>query len=225
MINVDQVYIICSAQYESDKYNQWKLWLEKNIIKGQIFFYKWGSDLTQKEIDSYVVRDGTLEHLYPWRTGYPIRNSEASVAINFIKIFKDAADKKYNNILILESDVTLHPDFIEKLNAAIASINHIDFNVLSIGCGMGYRLNTPGIAKVNQFRCADSLVFTKTAINYLNSTLKQIKVPIDEEFTQAVQRDELSVCWLEPPLAIQNSQMPGNTSSIQNGNYNLQLPW
>jgi hypothetical protein len=36
----------------------------------------------------------------------------------------------------------------------------------------------------------------------------------------------MSVFWLEPPIAIQGSQVAGNQSSVQYGNpYNLQIPW
>ena len=229
MIDVDWVYIICSEKYESERYAEWNAWLSDNDIKGNISFYKWGTELTQEEIDQYVVRDGTLEKLYPWRTNYPIRPSEASIGINFINIFKDAYLNGYNKILTLESDVILHPDFINRINEILKVTESIDFNALSIGCGMGYRIQSDSgqniIASVNQFRCADSLVFTRTAINYFYNNLKQIRLPVDEEFTQAVQRKELSVYWLEPPITVQGSQLPNNSSSTQNGNYNLRIPW
>jgi hypothetical protein len=229
MINIDRVYIICSEKYEADKYEKWQQWLDSNNINGEISFYKWGTELTQEEVDSYVLRDGTLEKYYPWRTGYPIRNSEASIAINFIKIFEDAYKKGYNRILTLESDVLLHPDFISKVNEILKMTEQVDLNVISIGCGMGYRIKSESgeniIAGVNQFRCADSLIFTNTAIDYFYNNLKQIRVPVDEEFTRAVQENHISVYWLEPPIAIQQSQMAGNSSQTQNGNYNLRIPW
>jgi len=229
MLTIDYVYIICSENYEQDRWNKWNKWLIENSIKGEIFFYKWGTDLTKEEVDSYVIRDGTLEQLYPWRKGYPIRNSEASIGINFIKIFEDAYNKNYNRILILESDVLLHPDFIEKVNHILKVTENIDFNSLSIGCGMGYRIQSENeqaiLAAVDQFRCADSLIFTRTAIEYFYKNLKQIKVPVDEEFTRAVRRGDLNVYWLEPPITVQQSQMANNTSSIQNGNYDVKIPW
>lgn len=229
MINLDRVYIICSEKYEADKYEKWKQWLKLNNINGEISFYKWGSELTQEEVDSYVVRDGTLERLYPWRTGYPIRNSEASIAINFIKIFEDAHKKGYNRILTLESDVLLHPDFINKINETLKITEEANLNVLSIGCGMGYRVKSENgdniIVGTNQFRCADSLIFTRAAIDYYYTYLKQIRVPVDEEFTRSVQENHISIYWLEPPIVIQQSQMAGNSSETQNGNYNLKIPW
>lgn len=229
MLLTDYVYIICSKNHEQDRWNKWNEWLINNSIKGEIFFYKWGTELTKQEIDSYVVRDGTLERTYPWRTGYPIRDSEASIGINFIKIFEDAYNKSYNKILILESDVLLHPEFIKKVNHILEVTKDIDFNSLSIGCGMGYRIQSndgqPILAAMDQFRCADSLIFTKTAIEYFYKNLKQLKIPIDEEFTQVVRRGDLSVYWLEPPIAVQQSQMANNISSIQNGNYDVKIPW
>lgn len=229
MINVDWVYIICSEKFETDRYNKWSDWLKDNSINGSISFYKWGSELTQEDIDTFSVQDGTLEKLYPWRTGYPLRTSEISIGINFIKVFEDAYKNNYDKILILESDVLLHPQFIYKINETLEILQNMDFNALSIGCGMGYRIQSESgqniIASVNQFRCADSLVFTRTAIDYFYDNLKQIKVPVDEEFTQAVQTNQISVYWLEPPITVQESQLPNQSSSTQNGNYNLRIPW
>lgn len=230
MINLDWVYIICSEKFEPERFNAWKQWLENNNIKGSIEFYKWGTELSEDDINQYVVRDGTLEALYPWRTGYPIRNSEASVAINFIKIFEDAYNKNYDKILILESDVILHPNFIYAINEITNTVKDYDFNSISIGCGMGLRIQTDSpqaiLVQVDQFRCADSLIFNRTSINHFYHNLKQIRLPIDEEFTNAVRSNKISVFWLEPPIAIQGSQVIGNESSVQYGNpYNLQIPW
>lgn len=230
MINLDWVYIICSEKFEKFRYENWQTWLSMNQIKGSIVFHKWGTELSLEEVNEYVVRDGTLEQLYPWRTGYPIRDSEASIAINFIKIFEDAYKNNYQKILILESDVILHPNFIYSVNEIMKSVADYDFKAISLGCGLGLRIqnntDTAVVAEVDQFRCADSLIFNKTAIDYFYNNLKQIRVPIDEEFTQAVRRKEMSVFWLEPPIAVQGSQIAGNQSSVQYGNpYNLQIPW
>lgn len=230
MINLDWVYIICSEKFEPERYENWSKWLKDNDIKGSIEFYKWGSELSEDEINQYVLRDGTLETLYPWRTGYPIRSGEASIAINFIKIFQDAYEKNYDKILILESDVILHPSFIFAINEIVKTVGEVDFNSISIGCGMGMRVQSQNpqaiLAQVDQFRCADSLIFNRTSINHFYNNLKQIRLPIDEEFTNAAKSGQIKVFWLEPPIAVQGSQVVGNESSVQYGNpYNLQIPW
>lgn len=230
MINVDWVYIICSEKFEKERYDNWVVWLSLNNINGSIESYKWGTELSKEDIDQYVVRDGALETTFPWRTGYPIRDSEASVAINFLKIFEDAYNKNYEKILILESDVILHPEFIALTNDALQAVEGQDFNCISLGFGMGMRLkndyNEVILGKVNQFRCADSLIFNRTAIDYFYNNLKQIRLPIDEEFTQAVRDNKIIIYWLDPPIAVQSSQIEGNSSSVQFGNpYNLQIPW
>jgi hypothetical protein len=230
MIRTDWTYIICSKRFEKERYDNWLLWLNNNNIKGSIEFYKWGTELSNEDIRKYVVRDGTLEILYPWRSGYPIRDSEASIAINFLKIFEDAYHKNYEEILVLESDVLLHPDFISITNGILEVAKSEDFNCISLGFGMGMRLKNDYdkviLAKVDQFRCADSLIFNRTAIKYFYNNLKQIRLPIDEEFTQAVKNNNISVYWLDPPIAVQGSQIGANSSSVQFGNpYNLQIPW
>lgn len=229
MINVDWVYVICSEKFEPERYKMWDEWLSDNDINGSIEFYKWGSELSESDINHYVVRDGTLEELYPWRTGYPIRPAEASVAISFIKIFEDAFMQNYNKILIFESDVILHPNFIEIMNSLLDATKEIDMDSFSFGYGMGMRLQDQGhvyVAQVDQFRCADSLLFSKKAIEYFYHNLKQIRLPIDEEFTQAVRNQNINTFWLEPPIAVQGSQLSGGGSSIQSGNpWNLTLPW
>lgn len=230
MINVDWVYIICSEKFEKERYDNWLVWLSNNSINGSIEFYKWGTELSKEDVEQYVVRDGTLEAMFPWRTGYPIRDSEASIGINFLKIFEDAYNKNYENILILESDVILYPNFIDVVNKLLKSVEDHNYGAISLGYGLGLRLenkdNNVFLAQMDQFRCADSLIFNKNSISYFYNNLKQIRLPIDEEFTKAVRENKISIYWLEPPIAVQGSQIQGNSSSIQFGNpYNLQIPW
>lgn len=229
MLLTDYVYIICSKNHEQDRWNKWNEWLINNSIKGEIFFYRWGTDLKENEIISYVIKDGTLEKIFPFRKGFPLRNSEISLGINFIKIFEDAYNKNFSKILILESDAILHPSFIKKVNGLLEKISNNEWDCISLGYGAGQRLqnqNFEYLGLVNRFRCTDSLLFNKSAIDYYYNNLKKIRLPIDEEFTMSVQMGKKSIYWLEPPITIQSSQMENGESTIQLGNpWNLKIPW
>ena len=229
MLNTDYTYIICHKIKEPLLYDKWKKWLTNNSIKGEIFFYKWGDELSDKDIDFHVKRDGLLEKIFPFRKEYPLRNSEISLAINFIKIFEDSYNKNFSNILILESDAILHPNFFDKVNNILNKVSNNEWDCISLGFGVGLRLQNQGfeyLAPVNRFRCTDSLLFNKSAIDYYYHNLKKVSLPIDEEFTLSVQMNKKSVYWLDPPIVVQSSQMAGGESSIQLGNpWDLKLPW
>ena len=115
------------------------------------YFYKWGSELTDDDINKYSIDDGTLVRLFPFRKNFPLKKSEISLSINFLNIFKEAYEKKYDNILIFESDAILHPDFIKLINKYMDELNknYSVRHMFSIGCGMDKHFNK---IKKNGFR-------------------------------------------------------------------------
>lgn len=224
---IDHIYVICDKEKENDKYNKWIEWIKyNNIDEDYITFYcyKWGSELSDDELKKYSYDDGTLVKMFPFRANFPLKNSEISLSINFMNIFKIGLDNKQDMILVFESDAILHPDFIKKINKVIIELNenYSVWHLLSIGAGMNKHYNkikkNKSIYKVNSIRCTDSFVVSKLGMKFLTDNLKRVNLPIDEHLNLFALQNKITILWLEPTLVIQGSQIGLNPTTIRMSN-------
>ena len=222
--NINHIYIICHKHKESDKYNKWIEWMKHNNISNDyvsFHCYKWGDELTEKDISDYSYDDGTLIRLFPFRANFPLKKSEISLSINFLQIFKDGLNKNYDNILVFESDAILHPEFITKLNAYMKEVkesyNH--WHMLSLGCGMNRHHSNikknKHIYNVKDIRCLDSFVITKSGMKTITNLVKKVNLPIDEKLGLLIKNNKIIMLWAEPTIVVQGSQTGINPTTIR----------
>lgn len=224
LYKIDRIYIICDKENEPDKYDKWNKWitdLKFNESYVEFFSYKWGTNLTNEDLNEYSNDDGTLVKLFPFRANFPLKKSEISLGINFMKILKKSLEAKHENILVFESDAILHPDFIEKFNLYMKEVfqSYSNWHLLSIGCGMNKHAKNIKKKKYiymgKEMRCNDSLVFNLRAMKILTENIRSLKLPIDEHFDLLVKNNKLIVLWAEPTIVIQGSQCGINPTTIR----------
>jgi len=221
---INKIFIICNKEYENDKYDKWQNWIKDLKFQEsyiEIYSYKWGTELTDKDIKEYSNDDGTLVKLFPFRAKFPLKKSEISLGINFMNILKKSLEAKYENILVFESDAILHPDFIDKFNSYMKDVyqSYSNWHILSIGCGMNKHVKNIKKKKYiymgTEMRCNDSLVFNLKGIKVLIENIDKLKLPIDEHFDLLVKNHKLIVLWAEPTIVIQGSQCGYNPTTIR----------
>ena len=222
--SIDHIYIICNQEYEKDKYHKWLDWQKYNKIEDNYityYFYKWGTELTEEDIKKYSTDDGTLVKLFPNRVNFPLKKSEISLSINFLHIFKTALEKKYDNILIFESDAILHPEFIKLLNKYMDELNksYTVWHLFLIGCGMNKHYNkikkNKSIYLANEMRCTDSMIISRNGLRVITENINKIKLPIDEHLEVLTKNNKLIILWLEPTIVVQGSQIGINSTTIR----------
>jgi len=224
---IEHIWIICDKEKENNKYNKWINWIKfNNIDEDYVTFYcyKWGSELSDEDLQKYSYDDGTLVKMFPFRANYPLKKSEISLSINFLHVFKFSLDKKYNNILVFESDAILHPEFIKKINKVMVELNnnYSVWHLLSIGAGMNKHYEkikkNKNIYKVNSIRCLDSFIISQLGMKFITENLKRVNLPIDEHLNLFAIQNKLIVLWLEPTLVVQGSQTGVNPTTIRISN-------
>jgi hypothetical protein len=224
LYKINHIYIICDKEKEEDKYKKWEQWIIDGKFKDgyvEFFSYKWGTELTDEDIKEYSNDDGTLVKLYPFRAKFPLKKSEISLGINFMKILKLALKDGYENILVFESDAILHPDFVKKFNLYMKNVleSYSVWHLLSIGCGMNKHSKNikknKHIYMGSEMRCNDSLVFNSRAMKIITENIPKLKLPIDEHFDILVKTHKLIVLWAEPTIVVQGSQTGINPTTIR----------
>jgi len=222
--NIDHIYVICNKEQEKDKYEKWTKWQKHNNIEDSYityYCYKWGIELTDEDLKKYSLDDGTLVKLFPFRAKFPLKKSEISLSINFLNIFKEGLIKKYNNILVFESDAILHPDFMKKMNTHMDELNksYTVWHMFSLGCGMNKHFpkikKNKSIYLAKEIRCLDSFVISQLGMKFITENLSKVKIPIDEHLDIFVKINKLIVLWLEPTLVVQGSQTGVNPTTIR----------
>jgi hypothetical protein len=221
---IDHIYVICDIDKEKDKYEKWINWKTFNNIDDEyitFYCYKWGTELTDEDLNKYSYDDGTLVRMYPFRANFPLKRSEISLSINFLNVFKMGLDKKQDTILVFESDAILHPDFIKKMDKVMNELseNYSVWHMLSIGAGMNRHYDkikkNKSIYKVNSIRCLDSFVISRIGMKFITDNLKKVNIPIDEHLNLFAVQNKLMVLWLEPTIVVQGSQTGINLTTIR----------
>jgi len=117
----NQIYVI-NLKHRTDRLEIVKLWTERYGVDVLIWKGIDGNQLTSKDLEGYPTPSFKPNH-----KGY--------VALNLttIEIVKDAKEKGYKNILILEDDIEWDSDVMEVFKDNIDNIPK-DYSMLWLGC-------------------------------------------------------------------------------------------
>jgi hypothetical protein len=153
-----------------------------------------------------------------------ITDGEISVALHHIECFKKVAEK-YEYALILEDDVILMPNFLERLTIYIKQLPN-DWDMLFIGDGCNLHIdksklipnkyiykkdnNIYGRAHEGATRCLDSYLITNICAKKIIEKMKQtnytILVPADLWMNCVIKKNEFNIYWSEPTIVTQGSE-------------------
>lgn len=217
--SIEKVYVICHKVKENERYERLvKHFKELNIPENVLEFMApiWSDDLTPELI--YSVYDPFLPRPCPSLTfkSRGLSKGEISLALNFYSCVKHASEKKYKNIIILESDIWLRQNFVECLTDLLTDLEGKEWDYVSLGEGIGtrppdasksYYSKTRAYVPPHQFvyRCTDSMLFSLPFLEKLVKTFIPFKEIIDWEMNFQNILHSGKALWADPPLAEQGT--------------------
>jgi GT2 family glycosyltransferase len=141
---------------------------------------------------------------------------EISLILNFYFAMRDAIDKDYKTVLILESDVFLRPDFEERLLKIFGELEkrgEWDYVSLSDGIGthgecykgnyMDQTISDPPHSFM--FRCTDSMLFRTEIFKKIVGTILPFRDCLDWELNYQFALHRGKGFWAEPHIVEQGT--------------------
>lgn len=218
---IDHIYVIGHPTYEARRVNyvlrkleEFKCPKEKLCISSPT----WGRELTADTI--FRVYDPFLPRKFPniIFKSRALTKGEVSLNLNFFSAVKDAKEKGYDRILILESDVMFRSDFMERLSTLTGIADTKLWHYISLSDGTGthgggftfgnlyyqpQQLVLP--ASCFPFRCTDSMLLSKDFIQFLADNLLPFRDCLDWELNFRLLEFKGAPYWAEPHLIEQAS--------------------
>ena len=216
---VEKVYVICHNVKEKERYERLVNHLnDVGIPNSVIVFWApiWGDQLTNDII--FSVTDPFLpKPMNPFSfKSKNLSKGEISLTLNIFTAMRDASDKNYSNIIILESDVFLRNDFVERLNQIVDDVKNKEWGYISLSEGVGSRpsnINRSYFTPTKTYdpphncvyRCTDSMMFSLSYLKKLYTTLIPFNEPTDWELNFQNVLHQGKALWADPPLVEQGT--------------------
>jgi GR25 family glycosyltransferase involved in LPS biosynthesis len=213
MLEVDKIYI-CNWKKLSDRKDR----LISHLRDHGIQDYEW--------VDNYDKDNWNLEEIvkdYPrifdaTEEGRYLKYSEISLLLKHCWILKDAYHK-YDTIMVLEDDVVLVNDFVNRFNLYKKQLPE-NWDICWVGtcCDLEANLiDGLNVYPASGSRCTHAFIVSQNCIKKVVDDLKNCFEPADFFYNTLIKKFNLSNWWFEPSLAFQNSEYQ---TTIQND-----VPW
>jgi len=150
----------------------------------------------------------------------PLAPREIAVTISHIDTYRRLAESDRDWALIFEDDAVLEMRFAERFDEYFAELP-ADADFVFIGSCCGLRID--GVEPGRRFyrkgcpatKCSDSYLVSRNAARTVLRTIVPFVLTIDWELNYQLDRHDLVVYWLEPPLVSQGSETGVHTSSLR----------
>jgi GR25 family glycosyltransferase involved in LPS biosynthesis len=208
MLNVDKIYICHYSKLEDRKQT-----LTNHLLQNKIFDYEWVElfDINTWDIENIKLKYPNIFNLNP--KGNFLKKTEISLLLKHAWIIEKIYENNYLNTLILEDDVILEENFVEKFNLYISNLPP-DWDMCWIGscCGLHAKnTNNSFIYEADGSRCTHAYIISYNCVLKIKDDLKNANDAIDWFYNFLIQSKKLKNYWVEPPLAYQSQDF---TSSL-----------
>jgi GR25 family glycosyltransferase involved in LPS biosynthesis len=175
VLDIDKIYII-NLEKDKDRWDYISNQCKKINLNINRFDAIYGKNLPEDhpDIKKYIMdnnlRDKRLNY------GIPLNPGQIGCALSHIKIWEEAYEKGYENILIFEDDAIIPDDFNEKINPILKSLPE-NWDYLSLNCAycQGQDFNE-NLYKVLFNLCTVSYMLSKNGIKKLLDTINKFKI-------------------------------------------------
>lgn len=209
-INVNNIYIC-----HWSKLTERKEWLINHLNENGITDYQWVENYDK---ETWSIDDIKSEYpvvFDPNPKGRLLKWSEVSLLLKHCWIIKDAHQNGYESIMVLEDDVVLEKDFINRFNKYKSQLPN-DWDVCWIGscCDLhAPYVNGLHIYRADGSRCTHAFILSKNCINKIINEVQYANDGADWYYNRLIEKYNLSNWWFEPSLASQNKNYQ---TTIQN---------
>lgn len=158
----------------------------------------------------------------PWTRLRPLRLAEISCSMKHWLAWRDIQRNATPIAVVLEDDVILVPDFVDRLHDGLAR-TPAGWDIICFGYGSHMRVpeRTPDQTvyrmRPGRMKCTDSYFITGRAALLLVEALLPFSQPLDWEMTYWMNKFDLNVYWWDPPITLQGSQNGSYQSLVQGG--------
>lgn len=218
---LDAIYCIVHQTYEPDRVHRLINELKQKLPtfphdRISLCAPTWGKDLTVEQCfkvyNPWLPRPGWP--CFTWKNRCMIQG-EISLVLNFYHAMRDALEKGYKTVLILESDVFLRPDFEERLGVIFDALATREWDYVSLSDGIGTHAPCFTGSYMKQtisdpphsfiFRCTDSMLFRTEIFKKLVTTLLPFRECLDWELNYQFLLHGGKGYWAEPHIVEQGS--------------------
>lgn len=216
---IEKVYIICHNVKEKERYERLVVHLKEIGVPDNVLLFWapiWSDQLTNDTI--FSVTDPFLPkpiNAFSFKAKN-LSKGEISLTLNIFTAMRDAAEKNYSNILILESDVFLRNDFVERLHQILVDVKNREWGYISLSEGVGSRPSNVNRSYFTPtttykpphncvYRCTDSMMFSLKYLKKLSPTLIPFNEPTDWELNFQNMLHQGEALWADPPLVEQGT--------------------
>jgi hypothetical protein len=216
---IDKVFVLIHQRKEKERFERLAPHLlARGIPADRVLFCAptWGSELSNETIfgcyDPFC-RPGVPVFTFKARS---LSKGEISLVLNFYAAAQAAIQGSMNTVIILESDVWLRDDFVERLSDVMEQVKDKEWDYISLGEGARTRPNgcdpsMYGKTKIYPpnhhfvYRCTDSMVFKVSYLKKILPTLLPFRECLDWELNIQALAHQSKSLWVDPPLVEQGT--------------------
>ena len=225
--SIDAIYIISHPIHEKTRFDKLTQTLAAYAApphKIKVAAPTWGSSLPADLC--FQVYDPFLPRPIPALVfkSRALLRGEISLVLNFYSAIKDAYESHYRSIMVLESDVIFHREFLPRLASIMEALGQIPvWDYVSLSDGVGTHVGAYGAGgpsyglwysegqtlqpapKFMTFRCTDSMLLGGRFIEYLYKNLLPFRDCLDWELNYQLYALGGTAFWAEPHIVEQAS--------------------
>ena len=218
---VDHTFILCDSKKEPERAAYLQKWLSEKKMDPSSYtmeLHCYGTDISveqaYKVYDPYQDRK-PVEQQRSFNS-YNLKLGEISLVLNWAHAAKTAVERGFQVVMILESDVLFHDDFLERLTDGLHMLEtqNVEWDFLSLSAGANLRPHRlPGDTSLGWFpvrnyyhtRTTDAMIYKVSMLEKIHGTLFPFAEVLDWELNYQLSLHKSRSFWLDPPILRQGS--------------------
>jgi hypothetical protein len=218
---IDHTFILCDPKREPERAAYLTKWLRAHNMDSSSYTMELACYGTNISVDEAYRVYNPYQDRRPVEkqrsfNSYNLKLGEISLVLNWNHAARCAVERGYKVVMILESDVIFHDDFLETLGKSLSLLetHNVAWDFLSLSAGANLRPpRIPGDNETGWFpvgnyyhtRTTDAMIFTCDMLKKILGTLLPFAEVLDWELNYQLSLHNSRSFWLDPPILHQGS--------------------